>query len=243
MGRSGTTPPRGTWWRMAASIRSIAGAIRGPELCMPHPETRDPGAPPGPPADGGDAAPFAQLGFLASSKGWATAAAPWVHASVAAIETPIKREATRATDKDAGRRMVGQQVGAIAVGRVAVDIVNKILHLCAQRLVDGHERLASATAMRLGLREHEPAAAVSDRVLPAGRLRAQAGEVGVIGGPSRKPRAIAAGPCWAGRSNPSSRVGKAETGPGGQIGRARRRVLGDPRSRLNHRPFHHTPLC
>jgi hypothetical protein len=86
---------------------------------------------------------------------------------------------------------VGQRIGAIAVVIVAVYMGKDTPHMFAQRMVDDHERLASATAMGLGLLEHEPDAAVIDRVLPPGSLREKAGEVGFTVLP-RMQRAILA---------------------------------------------------
>ena len=51
---------------------------------------------------------------------------------------------------------------------VAVHVVKETPHMFAQRIVDDHERLTSATAMGLGLLEHKPDAAVIDHVLHQG---------------------------------------------------------------------------
>ena len=53
--------------------------------------------------------------------------------------------------------------------------------MLAESIINDHERLGSATAMGLGLLEHEADAAAIDRVLPPGGLREKAREVRFVG--------------------------------------------------------------
>ena len=100
---------------------------------------------------------------------------------IAAIEAQAQGEAHRATDREAGDRIMGQGIGAVAVVVVAVHIVKEAPHVFAQGIIDDDERLASATAMGLRLLQHEPDAAAIDLVLPPGSLREKAGEIGFVG--------------------------------------------------------------
>ena len=53
-------------------------------------------------------------------------------------------------------------------------------HVFTQRIIDGDERFVSATAMGLGLLEHESDTAAIDRILAPGGLREKAGEIGFV---------------------------------------------------------------
>jgi hypothetical protein len=77
--------------------------------------------------------------------------------------------------------MMRQGIRAIAMVVVVVHVVNETAHMCTQRLIDGQERLASATAIGLRLLQHEAEPAAIHRVLPPGGLRKKARESGFVG--------------------------------------------------------------
>ena len=61
---------------------------------------------------------------------------------------------------------MGEGIGAVAVVVVAVDVVKETSHVFTQRIIEGDERLAAATAMGLRLLQHESDPAAIDRILP-----------------------------------------------------------------------------
>ena len=170
----------------------------GPALVDAAPDTREPGATPGPPADAGDAAPCGPSGSGRQERAWPPplppGSAPHRGESVAG---PGK--APWAADREAGHRVVGQRRGPSAVVVVPVHLVQETAHRLAQRLINDDDRLAAATAMGFRLVPPDADPTVIAGVFPPGSLRDHAGEMGVCwrGRGCRGP--YWPGSCWAAR--------------------------------------------
>jgi hypothetical protein len=87
------------------------------------------------------------------------------------IEAQAQGETHWPTDMEAGDRLMGQGIGAIAVIIVAVHIVKETANEFTQGTIDCDHRVAAALAMGGGLLEHEPDASAIDCVPSPRRLR------------------------------------------------------------------------
>ena len=93
---------------------------------------------------------------------------------IAAIQAQAQGKAHGPTDIQAGDRVMGQGIGAIAVVVVPVHVVEETAHMFTQGIVNRDDRLASALARGCGRLPPEPDAASLDCGLPPGRRRAEA---------------------------------------------------------------------
>jgi hypothetical protein len=160
---------------------------------------------------------------------------------IAAIQAQAPGDAYRAADREAGDRMMGQGLGAVAMGIMVVDLVKEMPHVFAQGLIDRHERLASATAMGLCRLPPELEPATIDRVLPPRSLRKTAGKSGFVR--TVEDAAGAMGQALVGQDDPSGQVVLKVPELAlvlKQIAEDRR-LVGDYGSRRHHGPFHHAP--
>src|SRR6266576_945321 len=160
---------------------------------------------------------------------------------IAPIQAQAHGEAHRATDIEAGDRVMRQGVSAVAMVVVAVDIVEEAAHMFAQGIIDGQERFTAAPAMGLGLLQHEAEATSIDGVLTPRSLGEKAGEVGFVGALQE-----AAGDIGHALIREDDQAGQivlemAKLALVLKQVAEDRRVLGDHRSRLNNGKFHRTP--
>jgi hypothetical protein len=160
---------------------------------------------------------------------------------IATIEAQVHGEAHGTTDVQAGHRIMGQGIGALAMVVVTVHIVKQTPHMLTQRIIQDQQGLAPATPMGLGLLQHKVDTAAIHGLLPPGSLRKKTGEIGFISAVEDAPGNI--GHALVGQDDEPgqimlkmpklTRVLKHVTED--------RSVLGDHRSRLKNRQFHHAP--
>jgi len=160
---------------------------------------------------------------------------------IAAIEPQAQRKAHRATDIEAGHRIVGQGIGPVAMVVVPIHVVKETAYMLAQRIIDDDERLAAATAMGFRLVEHEADATVIDGVFPPGRFREKAGEIGFIG--TVEDAAGHIGQALVGQDDEPGQIVLKMPKLALVVKHVAEdlRVFGHHRSRLNNRQFHRTP--
>jgi hypothetical protein len=75
---------------------------------------------------------------------------------------------------------MGQGIGAVAVVVMAVHMVKEASHVFTQCIINDDERVASSTAMGLGLLQHVPNPAAIDLLLAPRGLREKPGEISFV---------------------------------------------------------------
>ena len=160
---------------------------------------------------------------------------------IAPIQAQPQREAYGPADIEAGDRVMRQRIRTITMVIVAVHVVKEVPHVFAQRIIDDDERVVSATAMGLGLLQHELDPAAIDLRLSPGRLGEKAGEIGFVRAVENAARHIGQTLVW--QDNQSGQVVLKMPKLALVVEQVAEDsgVLGDHRSRRHKRQFHHTP--
>ena len=162
---------------------------------------------------------------------------------IAAIQAQAQGEAPRATDVQAGHRMMGQRGGTLAVVVVAGHVVKETADRFTQGIVNHHERLPSSVAMGCRLLEHEPDAAAIDFILTPGRFREKAREVSFVGAVEDAPGDI--GHALVGRHDQTAQIvlEMPKLALVVQEVAEDHGLLADHGSRRYNRQLHHEPPC
>jgi hypothetical protein len=160
---------------------------------------------------------------------------------IAARQAQAEGKPPRAPDVEAGHRVRRQGLGAVALVVMPGHVVAQTPHVCAQWRIDADTRVASSTAMRVGVLEHEADAAALERLRPPRRFREDAGEVRGVGTVAETAGDM--GQTLMGQDHqPRPRVLERPTRPRvlNQVA-ADCGVVGHHRRRGHDRPFHDPP--